>query len=242
MVVPRLPFNFVPTTDSGVMQVNVRFPRGTPPLVVNQGTQRVETYLMQRPEVVTIQIRRGRRRAEVVVQLVPMGKRPGVPALTALYRQELLRLFRDQPSTTISVSAGSGFGGGFGPSLQLNVVSADFNTLNARNNAIIQELQANPYVTDVTSSLSLVTLENDFIPDPSRMKGTGITPNQVAQALQTYTTGTQASNVITGGISYPIQVQADPTTISGGQSLLNLPIYSPALQTTSGSDSWEISC
>ncbi len=231
LVVPRLPFNFVPTTDSGVMTVNVRFPRGTPPLVVNQGTQRVENYLLQRPEVVTIQSVVGGG-GEVVIQLVPVGKRPGVSALTALYRQEILRLFRDQPSTTISVSAGSGFGGGFGPSLQLNVVAADFNTLNARNNAIIQELQANPYVTDVTSSLSLVALENDFIPDPSRMNGTGITPNQVGQALQTYTTGTQASNVITGGISYPIQVQADPTTISDGQSLLNLPIYSPTLQTT----------
>ena len=231
VVVPRLPFNFVPTTDSGVLTVNVRFPRGTPPFVVNQGTERIEKYLLQRPEVVTIQAVAGGG-GEVTVQMVPLGKRPGVSALTTLYRQELLRLFRDQPSTTLSVSAGSGFGGGFGPSLQLNVVAADFDTLNARNNAIIQELQANPYVTDVTSSLSLVTLENDFIPDPSRMKGTGITPNEVAQALQTYTTGTQASNVITGGISYPIQVQANPTTISGGQSLLNLPIYSPALQTT----------
>jgi HAE1 family hydrophobic/amphiphilic exporter-1 len=54
----------------------------------------------------------------------------------------------------------------------------------------------------------------------------------IAQALQTYTSGTQASNVVTGGLSYPIRVQADPTALSGGQSLLNLPIYSPALQTT----------
>ena len=37
---------------------------------------------------------------------------------------------------------------------------------------------------------------------------------------------------MTGGLSYPIQVQADPTGPSGGQSLLNLPIYSPTLQTT----------
>jgi HAE1 family hydrophobic/amphiphilic exporter-1 len=101
----------------------------------------------------------------------------------------------------------------------------------SRNNAIIQELQANPYVADVTSSLSQLSLENDFIPDPAKLKGTGITPNQIAQALQTYTTGTQASNVITGGLSYPIQVQADPTTISNGQSLLDMPIYSPALGT-----------
>ncbi|HYW85906.1 MAG TPA: efflux RND transporter permease subunit, partial [Spirochaetia bacterium] len=55
LIVPRLPFNFVPTTDSGVLTVSVRFPRGTPPFVVNKGTERIEKYLLQRPEVVTIQ-------------------------------------------------------------------------------------------------------------------------------------------------------------------------------------------
>jgi HAE1 family hydrophobic/amphiphilic exporter-1 len=33
-------------------------------------------------------------------------------------------------------------------------------------------------------------------------------------------------------LSYPIQVQADPSALSGGQSLLDLPVYSPALQTS----------
>jgi HAE1 family hydrophobic/amphiphilic exporter-1 len=87
-------------------------------------------------------------------------------------------------------------------------------------------------VADVNSSLSEVTLENSFVPDPARLKGTGITPSQIATALQTFTSGSQASNVITGGISYPIQVLADPSMISGGQSLLNLAIYSPTLQST----------
>jgi hydrophobic/amphiphilic exporter-1 (mainly G- bacteria), HAE1 family len=231
LILPRLPFNFVPQTDSGVLTVNLRFPPGTPPLVVNQGVGRIESWLMQRSEVETVQSVIGNN-GQVTVQLAPVGKRPGVTDLVGRYRPELMKLFRDQPSTQLSVSAGSGFGGGFGPTLQLNITAADFNTLNARNNAIIQELQANPYVVDVSSSLSVVNLENDFIPDPSRLRGTGITPAQVALALQTYTSGTQASNVITGGISYPIEVQANPTTISGSQSLLNLPIYSPTLQST----------
>ncbi len=230
VIVPRLPFNFVPQSDSGVLNANLRFPAGTPPIVVNQGTARLEAYLMQRPEVVTVQAVVGNS-GQATVQLVPVGKRPSINVLAPTYRQDLVRLFHDQPSVQISVSAG-GFQGGFGPAMQLNVVAADFDTLNARNNAIIRELQSNPFVADVTSSLSAVSLENNFIPDESLMKGTGITPAQIAQALETYTSGTQASNVVTGGLSYPIQVQADPTAISGGQSLLNLPIYSPALQTT----------
>jgi HAE1 family hydrophobic/amphiphilic exporter-1 len=232
-ILPNLPFNFVPQTDSGFMGVNVRLPNGTPTVIANQDTARVENYLMQRPEVVTVQTTVGNS-GQMTVQLVPVGKRPGVSALSPVWRRDILALFKDQPSVGISVNAGGGGFGGFGgsASLSFSLVAADYNTLLNSNNAIIRELQANPWVADVTSSLSQVNLENDFIPDASKLKGTGITPAQIGQALQTYATGSQASNVITGGLSYPIQVQADPTGISGGQSLLNLPIYSPTLGTT----------
>ncbi len=232
IILPRLPFNFVPTTDSGFMGVSIRLPNGTPTLVANQDTARVENYLMQRPEVVTVQTTVGNS-GQITIQLAPVGKRPGVLALSAIYRQDILALFRDQPSVQISINAASG-GGGFGgggfnsTSLQLNLVAADYNVLLSRNNAVIQQLQANPYVSDVSSSLSQLNIENDFIPNASKMSGTGISVDQVAGALQTYTTGLQASNVITGGLSYPIQVMADPTAISGGQSLLTMPIYSPS--------------
>ena len=112
------------------------------------------------------------------------------------------------------------------------MVCPDFNILNSRNNRILQELQKNPWISDVYSSLSDTSMESDFIPDTSRMKGTGINPAMVAADLQTYASGVQASTVVTGGLSYPIQVQADPTTLSGVQSLVNLPLYSPLLQTT----------
>jgi HAE1 family hydrophobic/amphiphilic exporter-1 len=232
VIVPRLPFNFVPQTDSGFIGVSVRLPNGTPTNVANQDAARVEGYLLQRPEVVTVQTTVGNF-GQSVVQLVPVGKRPNVTDLSALYRRDIGALFRDQPSVRVIVNAsGGGFGGFGGSSLQFNIVAADYNTLMEKNNAIIQLLQNNPWVADVTSSLSQVNLENDFVPDPSKLKGTGITPAQIASALQTYATGSQASNVITGGLSYPIQVQADPTTISTGQSLLNMPIYSSALGTT----------
>jgi HAE1 family hydrophobic/amphiphilic exporter-1 len=37
--------------------------------------------------------------------------------------------------------------------------------------------------------------------------------------------------VVVGGLSYPIQVQMNPIYLAGGQSLLNMPIYSSSLQT-----------
>jgi hydrophobic/amphiphilic exporter-1 (mainly G- bacteria), HAE1 family len=234
VILPRLPFSFVPSTDSGYMSVNVRLPNGTPSNIANEDTARVEAWLRTRPEVVTVQTTVGNG-GQVTVQLTPVGTRPGVTQLSQVYRQALGALFRDQPSVQVSAFAGGGGFGGFGGggnSLQMSLVAADYSTLIASNNAIIRELQANPWVADVTSSLSQVNLENDFVPDESKLKGTGITPQQIAQALQTYTSGSQAANLVTGGLSYPITVQADPTVIAGGQSLLNLPIYSSALGTT----------
>jgi hydrophobic/amphiphilic exporter-1 (mainly G- bacteria), HAE1 family len=67
---------------------------------------------------------------------------------------------------------------------------------------------------------------------PSKLKGIGITPQAVATALQTYASGVQASNVVTGGLSYPIYVKVDPTAPGEGQNLLDLPLYSSTLQTS----------
>jgi len=243
LVVPHIPFNFVPQTDSGTLQVSVRFPAGTPLAVTNQAAGRIEGFLFRQPEVDTVQtlvgasssgvggIFSGGNSSSILVQLIPIEKRKRVFDLVPIYRAQLVALFKNEPSADVHVSAGGGFGG-FGSSLQLSLISPDMNTLGDRNNRIIREVQSNPWVVDVTSSLSDTSLENDFVPDPSRLKGTGITPAAIAGALQTYASGTQASNVVTGGLSYPIQVLADPTTLSGQQSLLNLPIYSSALQST----------
>jgi hydrophobic/amphiphilic exporter-1 (mainly G- bacteria), HAE1 family len=133
---------------------------------------------------------------------------------------------------TGSVGGIGGMGGFGGGSLSLSLVSADRNLLLRRNAAIVNELQANPWVADVNSGLSDTTLENDFVPDPEKLKGTGITPSAIATALQTYATGSSPANVVTGGLSYPIRVSIDPTLFAGGQSLLDLGISSPTLQTT----------
>ncbi len=230
LIAPRIPFNFVPQTDSGVLRVFLRLPSGTPTTVINEDAGRIEAYLLQRPEVETVQTVVGGF-TNLIVQLGPVGKRPSLFALVPVYRRDMLTLLRDQPSARLGVSAGGGFQGA-GSSLDVNVTAADLNTLQSRNAAMVSRIQNNPFVSDVNSSLSDTTLENDFVPDTSMLKGTGISPGTVADSLQTYAAGTQASNVIVGGLSYPIQVQVNPIYLAGGQSLLNMPIYSSTLQTT----------
>lgn len=232
--VPKIPFNFIPSSDGGVLQVNLRFPPGTPQDTANQAAVIAESFVSQRPEVTVYQTTVGGQ-AEIQATLVPVGKRPNITALAQTWRQQLQpMLLQKFPTIRLSVSSGGMGGGmgGFGQSqLQFAIVGADYGLLTERNAAIVAAVQQDPWVADVTSSLSDTNIENDFTPDPASLKGTGLTTQAIANALQTYTSGTQASNVITGGLAYPIVVKADPTMVNGGQTLLDLPVYSSVLQT-----------
>ena len=118
-----------------------------------------------------------------------------------------------------------------GSAITLNLLSSDQDLLQGRSEKILQFVKNHAFVTNATSSLSSVSIERDFQPSESKMAGTGLNPQAVASLLQTYTSGTQAGNVQISGQSYPIMVQIDPTYLSDGQSLLNLPIVSATNQT-----------
>jgi HAE1 family hydrophobic/amphiphilic exporter-1 len=201
----------------------------------------MENWLLSQKEVVTVQTSVGSGgvggfggNANFTIQLVPVEKRRSSFVLAQDFRTKLQAVFRDKPEARVSVNAGGfGGGGGFGQgsTVSFTLSSSDFNALMDTNDAIIANLQATPFVNDVSSGLSNTTLENDFVPDVNRLQGTGLSTSTVATALQTYASGTQASNVQTGGKTFPIQVQVDPIYLTGTQSLLNLPVYSTATQT-----------
>jgi HAE1 family hydrophobic/amphiphilic exporter-1 len=201
---------------------------------------RLEAYIQRQPEVNTVQtvvsstnLFTGARytyRTAMTLTLKSVEKRRNIFVLMPLYRQDLLSIVHSEfPSGRVSVSAGGGFSGS--SSLQVNVTSANFDRLRQHDAAIIKAIQENHWVTDVSSSLSDVSLENDFYPNPTQLQGTGLTPASVATAMQIATSGVQAASVQIGGDSYPIEVMVDPVYLAGGQSLLNFPIYSPVLQT-----------
>ena len=239
---PKIPFNFVPQSDGGTLNAGLRMPQGTPTSVTNQATGRLEAWLMQQPEVLTLQTTVSAGGASgfagnssITIQLIPVEKRRSSFVLAQVWRTALTPLVADLPSARVQVNAGGFGGGGFGgagSAVSFQLVSSDFTTLTDTNNKVISALQANPFVADVTSSLANLNFENDFVPDPDKLKGTGLSPSTVAAVLQTYASGAQASTVQIGGKSYPIQVSINPANLSGSQSLLNLPVYSPTLQTT----------
>jgi HAE1 family hydrophobic/amphiphilic exporter-1 len=242
LVLPRITFSFAPQSDSGTITVNISMHNGATLASTNTTTGELEKYLLKQPAVKTVQtivgsvgiFTVGVNRPEnttITVGLVPLAHRAGVYDLMDKYRKDMGDiLFHDDPSATLSLSAGGGPPGS-NSTISLSLLSSDQNLLQARSSKILQFVKNHPFVTGATSSTSDVTIERDFTPSESKMQGTGINPSAVASMLQTYTSGTHSGDVQIGGQSYPIVVQIDPTYLSGGQSLLNLPIYSPSRQT-----------
>jgi HAE1 family hydrophobic/amphiphilic exporter-1 len=237
LVAPHIQFNFVPNSDAGTLSVSVNFPPGTSQYLCNQVASRIENFLSTRAEVTTVQSIVSTR-IEEDVTLVPVEQRKNVTQLAQIYRTALApMILKDFPSARLSVGTsgyggGPGGGGGFGgSSIQLSMVAFSEDILLERNAAIVDAIQSIPYVADVNSSLSDTSLENDFVPDPAGLTGSGISSQLIANTLEYYASGYQAANVEVHGLSYPLMVQINPIAMANGQSLLDLPIYSPTLRT-----------
>jgi len=239
LVLPKITFSFAPQSDNGTITINVSMHNGTTLAATNTTTGALEQYLLQQPAVKSVQtvvgsvgvFTVGVNRSEnttMVVQLIALAHRPGVYDLMDRYRKGMSDILTPaDPSATLSLSAGGGPPGS-NSTISLSLLASDQDLLQARSSKILQLIKNHAFVTSATSSLSDVTIERDFTPSESKMEGTGISPSAVANLLQTYTSGTHAGDAQIGGQSYPIMVQIDPTYLTDGQSLLNLPIYSSA--------------
>jgi HAE1 family hydrophobic/amphiphilic exporter-1 len=228
LVVPRMNFTFTPTTDSGTLRASLRVPSGLALNTRNELVSRLEGYFMGRPEVQTVQASVTSGGTSLNITLKPKEERENTAALTATYQQALRSMFSDVPSVRANIFSGGGFRGQ-GNSQSLTLIASNYNLLKQRAAAAVNTLEQNPDVLSASSSLDNTTLENQFVPNPSLLAGTGLTASAVAQALGTYGSGSSGGNVEIGGITYPITVQLDSQYLQDDQSLLSLPIYSSAL-------------
>ncbi len=226
LLLPRIPFSFVPQSDSGYVRARLSLPPGTSLSQTNALAGRVEAYFLLRPEVDTVQAEVSQGGASFVIGLKPHGKRPSLFRLLPEFQQGVRALFQDQPSARFVVfGAGGGGGGGFqGTNLTLNLASPNQALLQERLQRAIAVLSQEPDLLGAVPANPPSGLQFAFRPDPYRLQGTGLAPNQVAQLLQTSVQGTQAGQVELGGLTYPIQVQLDPLSLSDPQALLSLPV------------------
>lgn len=226
---PQIPFNFIPQSDSGYLRARLNLPAQTSLDLANQLAARVEGYFLLRPEVATVETQVAQGGVSFVIGLKPFGERPSLFTLLPEFQQGIRALLQDQPSTRFVIfGAGGGGSGSFqGTNLSLNLASASQALLQNRIAQAIAVLSGDPEILGVVPASTASGLQLTFYPDPAKLQGTGITPAQVAQALQTAVQGSQAGQVELTGLTYPIQVQVDPIYLSDTQALLSLPLPTP---------------
>jgi HAE1 family hydrophobic/amphiphilic exporter-1 len=230
VVGPRVTLNFVPQTDSGLMQVGARLPSGTTLAQANVVAGKVEDFLMAQSTVRTVQTSVSSNDINVQAQLIPVTQRPSIFTLGAEYQRSLQQAVSTIPDARVFVRTGGGFRGQ-GSGVSFDLLSTDYALLSQRLQEIPGVLANDPNVLSVDTGNQQASPEFDFVPNPNLLAGTGITASTVAQVLRSYTGGSTAGTVQTGGESDNIVVRLDPGYLQDAQSLLSLPIYSPTLKT-----------
>lgn len=230
-------FSFVPRSDSGILSVDVELPTGTDLARTNALTARVEDDLLRRPEVRLVQTSVGAggvlggtnaNTASLTVTLVDREERPTIDALLPRYAADLRRLVATVPGAEVRVvREQTGPGGSFDLSLALTAPNQAL--LAQRNREVVRLLAGDPNIATLESSLSATRQERTFVPDPSRLAGSGLSASDVAQALRTYNDGSVAGSLRDVDRSVDIVVRLDPAQVQGEQSLLSQTVYSQTL-------------
>ncbi|GAB5602564.1 efflux RND transporter permease subunit [Thermus sp. FJN-A] len=239
-ILPRIPFNFTPRSDTGVLTATLLLPKDTPLGVADRAARALEAYYLAHPAVERVVTTVGASatggaqvgdpsRVQLQIVLKPKGKREDIFALTEVFNREGKRALQGFPGADLRVLAQTGPEAG-DADLQFFVTSPDRALLEGRVEAITALIGEKPYVLNVKSTLEATQRERVFLPDPTRLSGTGLTPQEVAQTLRLYLSGAQAATARRGGEEFPVVVQADPLRLGGEGDLLSLPVYAPALQ------------
>ncbi|MGC8876175.1 efflux RND transporter permease subunit [Thermus sp.] len=239
-ILPRIPFNFTPRSDTGVLTATLLLPKDTPLSVSDRAARALEAYFLAHPAVARVVTTVGASatggaqvgdpsRVQLQIVLKPKGEREDIFALTEAFNREGREALKDFPGADLRVLAQTGPEAG-DADLQFFLVSPDRALLERRAREIVEEIAKKPYVLSVKSTLEATQRERVFVPDPARLSGTGLTPQDLAQALRLYLSGVQAATARQGGEELPVVVQADPLRLGSEADLLALPVYAPALQ------------
>ncbi|GGM94602.1 multidrug transporter AcrB [Thermus composti] len=239
-LLPRIPFNFTPRSDTGVLTATLLLPKDTPLAVSDRAARALEAYFLAHPAVERVVTTVGASatggtqvgdpsRVQLQIVLKPKHEREDIFALAEAFNREGKEVLKGFPGADLRVLAQTGPEAG-DADLQFFLVSPDRALLEERTARIVELIAQKPYVLSVKSTLEATQRERVFVPDPARLSGTGLTPQDVAQNLRLYLSGVEAAKARRGGEEYPIVVQADPLRLGGEGDLLSLPVYAPALQ------------
>ncbi|KGQ22000.1 efflux RND transporter permease subunit [Thermus filiformis] len=238
-IAPRIPFNFTPRSDTGVLTATLLLPKDISLEESDRIGRRLEGYFLAQPAVDRVVTTLGARsvggtevvdpsRAQFTLVLKPKHEREDILTLAERFGREGQALLAGIPQAELRVQAQTG-PQNEDADIQLVLTAPSQALLEAKTREAVRLIGEKPYVKEVRSSLEDRARELVFIPDPAKLQGTGLTPSDLAQALRIYLSGTEAAVARKEGEEYPVQVRLDPLALKGPEDLLLLSVQSPVL-------------
>ena len=236
LLVPMVGTEMLPQTDSGNFTVNLKFPVGTALTTTNAGMKTVESYLIKEPDVqvvlaaagTTLSLR-GTSTAQIgyqgscTVQLKPTRKH-STQELIAKYQKELSPLIPGGRLVVTPYDLVTQILTGGATNEEIDIFGQNIEEVQAQAKLAIQELRGIPGLESVDQTAQESTPELRWNVDRDKAMTLGVNFSDVANALNTATSGTICTYYQENGFQYPIYVQMPVTDRKTIDDLLKMPI------------------
>ena len=234
-LVPLLPTQFINAGSEKILQVSIAPPTGASSETVLEQAIEAETILMADPDVELVQTSiPGEGDTSFQTIIAAQSGRPANSATITVKLHPEVDLTEKsaelatalEPVKTdgydVQVSQAAGFTSN---GLNIIVSSDDPGLVASTTAAVVDGLQGNPDLANLTSDLTQATPEIQVTVDPAKAFGVGLTAAQVAQEVRTALVSQTVTQIQTEpGQPIDLVIQVDPDATTSVEELQQLPV------------------
>lgn len=214
-LLPVVGVNLIPSMDQGSASISIAMPKGTVLSETSKVVDQVTAQLGDIPEIDEWYVTAGGSStdsASVTINLVGMDQRD---RSTDEVVDEIRGRVKGIAGAEITASASSSAMGSFGSSsdVQFQLNGDDTEQLRAIGNDLMEQLEKEPWVTDVSSSLDDAVPEASIVIDRVKASSYGITASSIASAVSTAVTGSVPTQYKVDGDEIDVRIMEDPDRI-----------------------------
>jgi CzcA family heavy metal efflux pump len=233
--VPFLGRTFLPPFNEGSLTVSMVSPPGTPLETGDALGRQVETALLAFPEVVSTSRRTGRAEKDEHVQGVNASEME-VVLKAGRAKEELLAEMRKAVSTIpgVSVTFGQPIShridhmiSGSKTNLAVKVLGPDLAVLRGLAGQVETILHGIPAITDISNQEQATVPQLLIEADRTRLAQRGISPRDFARSVEALFQGTDAGEIVEGGLSSRVVVRFPERLRADRDRIGSLPVTAP---------------
>lgn len=235
LLVPLIGSEMMPQTDSGDFSVGVKHPVGTAFSVTDKTMRQVEKILIDHPDVETVFAAAGANlgfrgasntaisyQGGAVVHLKENKKKSTADVIKDVQKKfstipgvRIMATPYDQVTQVLTGGA---------TNMEVDVFGQNTEQLMAKAREVMEALRNVPGLEGVDLGVQEATPELQWRIDRAKAEQLGVSFTDVADAIQTATSGDLSSYFLEGGFQYPIYVQVPESKRKSVPDLLNLPV------------------